>query len=89
MIQIGTVTIQEYTTKYPITMIGYEAGVCWGADTSDPEKNYRRGIECLQNQHGRTYEFPDVYLTIENYSASQLNGQELYEAFLKRAEERA
>ena len=69
MIQIGTVTIQEYTTKYPITMIGYEAGVCWGADTSDPEKNYRRGIECLQNQHGRTYEFPDVYLTIENYSA--------------------
>ena len=27
--------------------------------------------------------------TIENYSASQLNRQELYEAFLKRAEERA
>ena len=27
--------------------------------------------------------------TIENYSASQLNRQELYEAFLKRAEEKA
>ena len=27
--------------------------------------------------------------TIENYSASQLNRQELYEAFLKRAGERA
>lgn len=63
------VTIQEFTTKNPITMIGYEAGVCWGADVSNPEKNYKRGWECLSNQHGRTYEFPDVYMTIEGYSA--------------------
>ena len=63
------VTIQEFTTKKPITMIGYEAGVCWGADVSDDEKNYKRGWECLTNQHGRTYEFPDVYMTIEGYSA--------------------
>lgn len=63
------VTIQEFTTKNPITMIGYEAGVCWGADVSDDKKNYKRGWECLTNQHGRTYEFPDVYMTIEGYSA--------------------
>ena len=50
-------------------MIGYEAGVCWGADVSDDAKNYKRGWECLTNQHGRTYEFPDVYMTIEGYSA--------------------
>lgn len=66
---MGKVTIQKYTTINPITMIGFEAGVCQGADTSDNEKNYIRGIECLNNEHGRTFEFPDVYMTIEGYSA--------------------
>lgn len=66
---MGKVTIQRYTTKEPITMIGYEAGVCCDADTSDDEKNYTRGIDCIKSQHGRTFEFPDVYLTIEGYSA--------------------
>lgn len=66
---MGRVTIQKYTTINPITMIGFEAGVCQGADTSDSEKNYIRGIECLNNEHGRTFEFPDVYMTIEGYSA--------------------
>ena len=32
---MGKVTIQKYTTKEPITMIGYEAGICYGADISD------------------------------------------------------
>lgn len=63
------ITIQEFTTKTPITLIGYEAGVCWGSDTSDDTKNYKRGIECLKNEHGRTFEFPDVYMTIDGYSA--------------------
>lgn len=35
---MGTVTIQRFTYKNPISMIGEEAGVCWGADTSDPKK---------------------------------------------------
>lgn len=69
MTDIGKIIIQDYTTKKPITMIGYEAGVCWGADVSDDKKNYRRGIECLNNEHGRTFEFPDVYMTIDGYSA--------------------
>ena len=42
---MGTVTIQRFTYKNPISMIGEEAGVCWGADTSDPEKNYKRGLD--------------------------------------------
>lgn len=50
-------------------MIGAQAGVCWGADTTDSEKNYKRGVECLANNHGRTIEFPDVYLVISGYSA--------------------
>lgn len=63
------VIIQSHTTKNPITMIGEEAGICWGSDTSDPAKNYKRGIGCLENQHGRTFEFPDVYMILDGYSA--------------------
>ena len=63
------ITIQEFTTKNPISMIGFEAGVCWGADTSDQEKNYKRGIDCLECEHGRTFEFPDVYMILDEYSA--------------------
>lgn len=66
---MGNVIIQEYTTKTPITMIGEQAGICWGADISNKEKNYKRGIECLNNKHGRTFEFPDVYTIIDGYSA--------------------
>lgn len=66
---MGSITIQNFTTKNPITMIGMEAGVCWGADVSDEAKNYKRGLDCLNSQHGRTFEFPDVYLVIDGYSA--------------------
>lgn len=66
---MAKVIIQEFTTKKPISMIGMQAGVCWGADVSDPPKNYKRGLECLSNDHGRTLEFPDVYMVLEGYSA--------------------
>lgn len=66
---MGKITILPHTTKSPITMIGEMAGCCWGADTSDPQKNYKRGIKCLESDHGRTFEFPDVYMTIDGYSA--------------------
>lgn len=66
---MGKITILPHTTKNPITMIGEMAGCCWGADTSDPQKNYKRGIKCLESDHGRTFEFPDVYMTIDGYSA--------------------
>lgn len=65
----GKVIIQEYTQKNPITMIGYEAGVCWGANTSDSALNFKRGMDCLENEHGRTWEFPDVFTIIDGYSA--------------------
>lgn len=60
---------EDITTKNPITMIGFEAGVCWGADVTDQEKNYKRGLSCLRSEHGRTFEFPDVYMTLDGYSA--------------------
>ena len=66
---MGNVIVQEYTCKKPITMIGVEAGVCWGADTTDDRKNYLRGVDCLESGHGRTFEFPDAYLILDGYSA--------------------
>lgn len=63
------ITILPETTKNPITLIGKRAGVCWGADITDDEKNYKRGLECIQNNHGRTLEYVNVEMIIEGYSA--------------------
>lgn len=42
---MGKITIQNYTCKNPITMIGFEAGICWGADTADEkELSQRAGL---------------------------------------------
>ena len=40
---MGKIIISERTVKDPITLIGEMAGVCYGAPTHDPEKNYKRG----------------------------------------------
>ena len=66
---MGQVIIQQETTKDPISLIGRQAGVCWGGDTTDPAKNYKRGLDCFQSEHGRTFEFPDVYMILDGYSA--------------------
>lgn len=66
---MGKITILPETTKNPITLIGKRAGICWGADISNDEKNYKRGLDCIESNHGRTLEFPDVELVIEGYSA--------------------
>lgn len=63
------VLILEDTTKNPISMIGRMAGICWGSDTTDPEKNYKRGLSCIKSGHGRTLEYPDVYMSITGHSA--------------------
>lgn len=66
---MGKITVLNETTKKPITLIGQRAGVCWGADTSDPIKNYKRGLDCLESNHGRTLEYPNIEIVIEGYSA--------------------
>lgn len=66
---IGKVTILEETTKYPITLIGKRAGVCWGADITDDKKNYKRGMDCIRSNHGRTLEYVNVEMVIDGYSA--------------------
>ena len=66
---MGKIIISERTVKDPITLIGEMAGVCYGSDVTDKEKNYKRGLHNLISGHGRTWEFPDIYLTLDGYSA--------------------
>ena len=66
---MGTVTILMETTKNPLTLIGERAGVCWGADTSSPDKNRKRGMDCIESGHGRALEFVNVEMVLDGYSA--------------------
>ena len=66
---MGNVIILEETTKYQITLIGKRAGVCWGADITDDKKNYKRGMDCIMSNHGRTLEYVNVEMIIDGYSA--------------------
>ncbi len=66
---MGKITILPETTQNPITLIGMRAGICWGADISDNEKNYKRGLDCIESNHGRTLEFVNIEAVIDGYSA--------------------
>lgn len=66
---MGNVIILEETTKKPITLIGKRAGICWRADIFDDIKNYKRGIDCIMSNHGRTLEYVNVEMIIDGYSA--------------------
>ena len=63
------VKILDTTTKNPITVIGERAGICYGSDISNKERNYKRGMDCLKSQHGRVLEFVNVEMVIEGYSS--------------------
>ena len=66
---MGKITILPETTKNPISLIGARAGVCWGANTDDAEKNYKRGLDCIESNHGRTLEYVNIEMVIDGYSA--------------------
>lgn len=66
---MGTITILDTTTRNPITLMGERAGICWGADTGSPEKNYRRGLDCLSSGHLRVAEYVNVEMVLDGYSA--------------------
>ena len=73
---MSKIVIQPETSIDPISLIGREAGVCWGSDIEDPDKNYKRGLNCLTSGHGRTWEYPQVYMVVDGYSARVI--RELY-----------
>ena len=66
---MGKVIILPETSTKPITLIGSRAGYCWGADVSDNEKNYKRGLDCIESNHGRTLEYVNVEMVLDGYSA--------------------
>lgn len=66
---MGKIIIQEETTKNPVTLIGKEAGICYGTNITNENDNYKRGLDCLKSNHGRTLEFPQVYLIVDGFSA--------------------
>ena len=66
---MGKVTILPETTRDPITKMGEMAGVCWGAATGDAEKDYRRGLDCIESGHGRVMELVNVEMVLDGYSA--------------------
>ncbi len=70
------VQIQTDTTDIPITTAGQYAGTCWGSDTSDHEKNLKRGLDCIASGHNRVLEFVQVYFVVDGYSARMV--RELY-----------
>ena len=66
---MGKVIILPETTKDPISLIGRRAGVCWGADITDASKNYKRGLDCIKCNHGRTLEYVNIEMILDGYSA--------------------
>lgn len=73
---MSKIIIQNETTIDPISLIGREAGVCCEADITNTEKNCKRGLHCLASGHGRTWEYPQVYIILDGYSARVI--RELY-----------
>lgn len=63
------ITILKETPQNPITLMGERAGVCWGADTDNKEKNYKRGLECIKSGHHRVLEYVNVEMILDGYSA--------------------
>ena len=63
------ITILKETPRNPITLMGERAGVCWGADITDAEKNFKRGLGCINEGHHRVLEYVNVEMIIEGYSA--------------------
>lgn len=74
--QTGRVIILPYTTDEPISLIGEMAGICYGTDTTNEEKNYKRGLDCIKSGHGRALEFPKIYMVLDEWSAKVL--REIY-----------
>lgn len=63
------VIIKDVTPKKVITLIGEMIGPCYGSDTSDDGKNYKRGLNSILAGHGRVLEYADVWFILEGYSA--------------------
>lgn len=63
------IEILEETTKEPLTLMGRCAGICYNATVNDALLNKCRGRSCLESNHGRVLEYPQIYMVFSGYSA--------------------
>lgn len=63
------IIILPETTKNPITLIGQRAGICYGSNIDNNEKNFKRGLDCINSDHGRVLEYVNIEAIIDGYSA--------------------
>lgn len=70
------ITILNGTTENPLQTIGERAGICWGGDIADKDKNIKRAIDCIKSGHGRVLEYVSVEFVVEDMSARAI--RELY-----------
>ena len=66
---MGKIIILDETSSHPVQLIGKMSGICYGSDITNETKNYKRGLDCLENNHGRTLESVDIYMILNGYSA--------------------
>jgi thymidylate synthase (FAD) len=66
---MGTIQILEGTPKNPISIIGEYAGICWNSDITNPDKNYKRGLDCIKSGHHRVMEYVSLEMILSGYSA--------------------
>lgn len=64
------IKVIDYTKK-PLTLMGEVASRCWDS-TPSPQI----GIDCIESNHGRILEYPDITVEISDYSARCI--RELY-----------
>lgn len=69
---MGKVIIDDATPKNPITLAGKMVGPCYGSDTTDAAKNFKRGKNCISDGHGRVFEYMTTWFTLEGYSAKTM-----------------
>ena len=51
-------------TQNPLSLMGEVASTCWNSKSSP-----QIGIDCIESGHGRILEYPDVIVSISEYSA--------------------
>ena len=56
-------------TRNPITFMGKVAGVCYNSDIENADKNYKRGLKNIKDNHGRVMEYVDIVIEVDGYSA--------------------
>lgn len=65
---MGKIILLSETTEKPLTLIGETAAIAYHTSTADPEKNKKRGRQCILDGHYRMLEFPQVFFEADGYS---------------------